>query len=152
MIAILERLYSDLTDHERKTERELNAQSLPTGKYILDENNVAVAAPLGTWIVWYERESKKQDSRRIVKQEAVGPYWVSTVFLGLDHSFGFLEGEPRALFETMIFLAEGREKKKHGAWRGLYQERYPTWERALAGHVEIVERVKLGELPERDDE
>jgi hypothetical protein len=47
--------------------------------------------------------------------------YVSTVFLGLDHSFG--EGPPQ-LFETMIFGGEHDE----------YQERYSTWDEAEAGH------------------
>jgi hypothetical protein len=53
---------------------------------------------------------------------------ISTVFLGLDHSFG--EGEP-VLFETMTF----------GLGDDDIQQRYTTREEAIAGHAQVVELV-----------
>lgn len=53
---------------------------------------------------------------------------VSTVFLGLDHSYG---GRPK-WFETMIF----------GTSLNDYQRRYELWEEAEAGHREAVKRAK----------
>ena len=50
-----------------------------------------------------------------------GDIRVSTVFLGLDHSYG--DGPP-LLFETMIF----------GGPHDEYQERYSTWDEAEEGH------------------
>ena len=50
---------------------------------------------------------------------------VSTIFLGLDHSFN--EDDPKdlpVLFETMIF----------GKFNDDYQIRYTTWEEAVEGH------------------
>jgi len=55
---------------------------------------------------------------------------ISTVFLGIDHSFGF--GEGPLLFETMVF---------NGPLDG-EQDRYSTWDEAEAGHKAMVERVK----------
>lgn len=47
------------------------------------------------WAHWYEK------GRRIVKRSTIGPYMVSTVFLGVDHRF---DGEgPPILWETMVF-------------------------------------------------
>jgi hypothetical protein len=58
---------------------------------------------------------------------------VSTVFLGLDHSFG---GGPPVLFETMVFgMPDGSE----------YQDRYHTWQEAEAGHREVVRKLRNGE-------
>jgi hypothetical protein len=51
---------------------------------------------------------------------------VSTIFLGLDHSFQ--PDGPPVLFETMIF----------GGQHDQYQERYTTYELALLGHAKAV--------------
>lgn len=56
-----------------------------------------------------------------VKQEHVGDVFVSTVFLGLDHS---LRGKIPVLWETMIFGGEHDQ----------YQERYTSHKDALKGH------------------
>lgn len=63
--------------------------------YILDVDNKPVEVDLIQWVNWIGNSENK-----IVKQEGVKDLWVSTVFLGLDHSFG---GGPPILFETMIF-------------------------------------------------
>ena len=63
---------------------------------------------------------------------------VSTVFLGIDHSFG--GGDP-VLFETMIF----------GGDADGYQERYTTWDAALARHQVLVDRVSRGEPVDDED-
>lgn len=67
----------------------------------------------------------------IVAQEHVGKVWVSTVFLGLDHSFG--QGDP-ILFETMVF------RDGHGE----ECERYCTWQEAEAGHRRVCEGLTSG--------
>jgi hypothetical protein len=57
---------------------------------------------------------------------------VSTVFLGLDHSFG---GGPPLLWETMIF----------GGKHNDYQTRYTTYDEARLGHdlaVRLVEETR----------
>ena len=56
--------------------------------------------------------------------DQVGNKFVSTVFLGLDHSFGF--GGPPPLFETAIFDRDDRANID--MWR------YSTWDEAMAGH------------------
>lgn len=56
---------------------------------------------------------------------------VSTVFLGLDHSFGF---GPPLLFETMTFRK---------GWDEIGCERYSTWLEAEAGHRQACIAVNL---------
>src|SRR5258708_26973452 len=71
-------------------------------KYILDANHQLVAVSLMEWAQWFER-----DSHRRVAEDTIDGYYVSTVFLGLDHSFS---GTLPLVFETMIF-AEGGDRK-----------------------------------------
>jgi hypothetical protein len=91
-----------------------------SGRYILDGKIPVPCEDLLQWGAWMETGD------RVLKQEQVGQFWVSTVFLGLDHQYG--AGPPR-LFETMVFDA-GRD--------GIYQSRYSTWELALEGHERAV--------------
>ncbi len=65
-----------------------------------------------------------------VDRTDIGKAQVSTVFLGIDHNFS-KEGPP-ILFETMVF---GDERWKDE------QERYCTWDEAVAGHQTMVNRV-----------
>jgi hypothetical protein len=62
----------------------------------------------------------------LVRQE-VTPlgYFVSTVWLGLDHSFG--RGGPPTIFETMV------QRQDDGEW--VMQRRYETEKQALVGHL-----------------
>lgn len=77
----------------------------------------------------------ESDSRRIAL-DVIGPYQVSTVFLGIDH--GYSSEGPPILFETMIF---GKDSS------GEFQYRYSTEEEAREGHNLAVTRLK--ELCER---
>ena len=90
-------------------------------------------------IDYYNREGKEIDldtwekflsdtNYKIIKQENVGKYWVSTVWLGLNHQYG--EGEP-LIFETMVF--KGKESD-------LDCERYTTEEEAIKGHQKMVKK------------
>jgi len=68
------------------------------------------------------------DYRRIASTEGCGRL-VSTVWLGLDHSFG---GGPPVIFESMVFLnEEGKENTD------IDQMRYSTLEEALEGHERL---------------
>ena len=69
---------------------------------------------------------------RHVAQTTLGKVRVSTIFLGLDHSFIYGKKHKPILFETMIFGG------KHDG----YQERYAIWEEAEEGHKKAVELVK----------
>lgn len=64
--------------------------------YILDEKGNPVIEPdLMKWARWFEKAERHVGLKRI------GPYNISTVFLGLDHNY-LTEGAP-VLWETMIF-------------------------------------------------
>lgn len=93
--------------------------------YILD-GKTPVTADLITWAKWFDEDARE---KRIVKQEEVNGVRVSTVFLGLNHSFG--DGPPM-IFETMVF---------GGSLEGLL-ERCSTWDEAEKQHLAMVERVK----------
>lgn len=93
--------------------------------YILDEQgNPKEVDNILEWARWFETAD------RIVAKTKVGKFDVSTVFLGIDHSFG--QGPP-LLYETMIF-GSGMD--------GEYQERYPTKMKALSGHERAVRHAK----------
>ncbi len=124
---------------EQATARRLNEAS-GLRHYILDENNVPMAVGLGTWAIWYERESQKPSGgrRRVASDEwddpTFGHVHVSTVFLALDHSFDYVG--PRLLFETMVFWGWEQNFRKGGAYMGgQLQWRYPTEATARAGHA-----------------
>ena len=91
-----------------------------TDKYTLDGQKPVECPDLMKWGTWMETAE-----RRVAKTVISDEVNVSTVFLGLDHSFG--EGSP-LLFETMIFGGEHDQ----------YQDRYETWEQAEAGHEKAV--------------
>lgn len=99
--------------------------------YILDGKIPIPAPDAGTWGRWMEDAGQS----RVVKQETVGTLWVSTVFLGLDHSYGL--GQP-ALFETMVFA----NKPPKALSEDLYLERCSTWELALEQHRTAVQWAK----------
>lgn len=96
-----------------------------SGRYILVHGEPQVCEDLHTWALWFEQANYE----RIVAQNEIGDVSVSTVFLGLDHSFG---GATPLLFETMIF---------NGPHDG-YQERYATKAEALEGHAKALALVK----------
>ena len=87
--------------------------------YVLDGTTPKLEPDLMTWAQWFESADRK------VARSEVGKTKISTVFLGLDHSFG--EGPPM-LFETMIFGGEHDE----------YQDRCSTWEEAEQMHAKAV--------------
>ena len=97
--------------------------------YVLDENRVAHATSLVNYVAWTRTIECQFD----VGKDDLDDAHVSTVFLGLDHNWAF-PGEPRALFETMIFGGEFDQ----------WQRRYATWDEARAGHEDWVKRLQRG--------
>jgi len=85
------------------------------------------AISMQEWATQAENRAHKR-----VAETTVGRLWVSTVWLGLDHS---LSGGPPLIFETMVFKADGEDID----WSEEYAERYSTEEAALAGHDRAVE-------------
>lgn len=98
-------------------------------KYILVGRDV-VKADLMEWANWFE---KAGDVRRIAKTE-IGDVTVSTVFLGLDHSY---DGGPPMIFETMVF----------GGPFDQWQDLCSTYDQAEAMHEKAVAFCKEGVGP-----
>ena len=100
------------------------------GYYTLDaEHRIIEATSLRAWARWFE-----DTTNRVVKQENLGAYFVSTVFLGLDHRFG--RGGRPLLFETMVFQRRGHEENLN------IQERCSTWQEAEAQHARVAAEIK----------
>ena len=58
-------------------------------------------------------------------------FHVSTVWLGLDHSFSLDRDRPPVIFETMVFT-------EFGGGGDVYCQRYSTEKQALRGHKEAL--------------
>ena len=95
-----------------------------SGRYVLDGKKAVPCEDLMEWAIWLEGADKK-----VALTRSIGDVEISTVFIGLDHSFG--KGPP-LIFETMVF----------GGPLDGEQDRYSTWEEAEAGHEKMVERTK----------
>ncbi len=112
--------------------------------YILKEDHTVEAVDLMTWANWFEG-----NPTRLVKQEHVGDWYVSTVFLGLDYNYATDETSPPILFETMVFDHSRKRTYKlgnkiHTSHPDVYQERYHTYDEALNAHNKLVDALKLG--------
>lgn len=90
--------------------------------YYILEGKEPKKVDLLEWAKWYDKQNRTVDKTKI------GDVLVSTVFLGLDHSFG---GGTPLLFETMIFGGENDE----------YCDRCETWEQAEEMHKKACELV-----------
>ena len=96
-----------------------------SGQYILDEEgNPQLEYDLAKWGRWME-----ESPARVLKKTKIDNVEVSTVFLGLYHSFG---GGLPVLWETMIF----------GGYYDQWQDRYHTREQAVTGHEAACEKVR----------
>lgn len=91
-------------------------------KYILDGHKPVPCDDVIQWGKWFETADREVD-----KTQTSDDVCVSTVFLGLDHSF---RSEIPILFETIVFGGELNEEI----------ERYATWEQAEQGHKKWVEK------------
>lgn len=92
-------------------------------KYFLNEDHTYRPCSLTEW-----SEQVETMNRRVARNEIDG-HLVSTVWLGLDHSF---DGGLPLLLETMVFNKEGKD---------IYCDRYTTWEEAEEGHKKAIEWV-----------
>jgi hypothetical protein len=105
---------------------------LVAGRYTLDDDGNPVAEPdLFRWARWYETAE-----RQVARDVLADGHTISTVFLGLDHSFARLldDRAPPVLWETMVF-------NDYGALDG-FDQRYTSRAEALEGHALALERLK----------
>ena len=89
--------------------------------YILEGTKHRKAKSIPEYLEWAKEANRRIDYTELHD----GSIYVSTVFLGLDHSF---DGGRPVLYETMIFGGEHDE----------YQERYYTYQEAKEGHQRAV--------------
>jgi len=91
-------------------------------KYWKLENKIPVECGLFEWAEYFESRE------RLIRNTQMPLCWVSTVFLGIDHSFCFgPEKRLPILFESMIF---------DGSLDG-EQWRYATYKEAEEGHEQL---------------
>jgi len=88
----------------------------------IEKDGKPVPATSEEFGVWFERQDRQ------VARNRVNGRLVSTVFLGIDHSF---RGDVPILYETMIFCDNQDELHQ-------FQRRYATREEALIGHAEAM--------------
>ena len=93
-------------------------------KYILQGKEPILEPDLMKWGEWFENVKN-----RTVKKTEIDDIQISTIFLGIDHSFS---GHIPILFETMVF----------GGTLDQEMDRYSTWEKAEQGHEKMIEKVK----------
>lgn len=109
--------------------------------YILDAKGRPVLVDLLTWAKWFGT------AKRIVRHQQVGRAWISTIFLGIDHSF--TEEGPPVLWETMVFRGKSKFKlhgKTHEVPKSIAMERCAgSREQAEAMHAAMVRRVRKSE-------
>lgn len=105
------------------TEYKKQRKSKMSDQYILEGHTPVACDDLTSWAMQFE------SADRAVAKTKIGEVKISTVFLGLDPSFG--GGDP-LLFETIVFGGELDGE----------QDRYSTWEEAEAGHHAMVDKVK----------
>jgi hypothetical protein len=92
--------------------------------YTLDEKTPVACNSGPEWQEWIDNAG----DRRIVAQDDIGDFLVSTVFQGVDR---VIPNSPTPLlFETMIYDGEGQVVGNRGL--------YPTWTLAEAGHRRAV--------------
>jgi len=111
-----------------------------------EKKEVVPVRSLREWGEWMEAGFTGSGDKRRVEETSLNGWWVSTVFLGIDHSPG---SGPSLWFETMVF-AEGEEPmvpelggKLREHLRDM-QLRYPTYAEAVKGHETIVEMIRCG--------
>jgi hypothetical protein len=114
---------------------------MPYYMYILDGHTPIPTDEVFTWSTWFE-----EANRHVAKTTLEGGIYVSTVFLGIDHSW--TESGPPILFETMVF---DPRRPRLEQWVEEYTRRYTTWEEAEAGHKQVVEEVLRSEAKSQSE-
>lgn len=142
---------SEPEDRFERLNREAEAAGLDDRKY----DKLGLPISLGEWC----RRMEDRDYRRVALTR-FGSLIVSTVWLGLDHNFarfhdGNVDRRP-ILFETMIFWETGdalypwsSSEEDHELAGN--QWRWHTFEDAVAGHDQVVEKVKASIVPELEE-
>jgi hypothetical protein len=110
--------------------------------YILNKDHTITQVDTNQYLEWSKEHrlgTLKNPGSKVVGsyQSPKNDYRISTVFLGLDHSFS--EDEEPLLFETLVFDGELEGE----------MERYSTWDEAVEGHAKMIKR--CGGMSEEDE-
>ena len=87
--------------------------------------------------------SDGQRLRNMLKQEHYNGFFVSTIFLPLDHSFG---GGAPVHFETYVFNSDGEKISYYGE---VWGRRACTYEEAMEHHAEAIREIDAGNIERR---
>lgn len=101
----------------------MNRMPVDSHWILTDEGHAVPCTDITEWAKWFETADRQVAVTQIEDMK------VSTVFLGLDYSFGM--GDKPLLFETMVF---------GGKYDG-EQIRYATYEAAEYGHHVMVKEI-----------
>lgn len=119
-------------------------------------------------IFFYDRQGKPltdvlewakltdDDSYQRLAQDTTpgGVFWISTVWMGIDHShwFGTGQNPHPIIFETMVFDARPENQLKDEMLAGIpirpimEQERYSTEAEAIGGHAVLLKKYQDMEI------
>jgi hypothetical protein len=113
---------------------------LQTGYYVMDDDLNAVPASFCEWAVQYGGDHRHERQIRIDKHEG---WYVSTVFLGLDHGFNYREDPDYkpVLWETMIFWEGEDDACPHPELKN-EMDRYSSVQDAIHGHAAMFDKLK----------
>ncbi len=86
---------------------------------------------------------EKTGDRKLLKQEHYKGYFISTVFLTLDHGYN----ESGVHFETYVFKSDGKDVT---SWCEVWGRRAKSYEAALKDHQEAKDAIDNGTI-EQDE-
>jgi len=101
-------------------------------KYIEVDGKPQPCDNLEEWGQWFENTANRK-----VRETLIGPFRVSTIFLGLDHSHD--ETGPPLFYETLVFDLVYKSDLESQTMR-----RYATREKAIHGHDDEVKKIRDG--------
>ena len=103
-----------------------------TAVYLLDDQHQPVRAIISTVGQFFDWSERWNQQRSILHEEVAPGLFVSTIFLGIDHSYSIDPDHTPLLFETMVF----NDYEAGDQWR------YHTYDEAVAGHAAVVEMIR----------
>jgi hypothetical protein len=121
-----------------KPESPLTKAWLAITHYVMDDDMNAVEAPFIEWAAQYGGDRRHERQIRI---DRIGDWFISTVFLGMDHGFNYDDDRnyKPILWETMVFW-EGEGQCPHPEL-DREMDRYRSVQDAIRGHAVMVDKV-----------
>jgi|GEM_PF-968501 len=107
-------MYLDTSDRGNNWHRPL--------LYILKHRKPVPCDDIVKWQRWFARASLKRSPKRHVRRTFIGSTMISTVFLGVDHSFN----DTPMLFETMVLDTEWHEPIRSVTWRQALKQHWDS--------------------------